>query len=153
MPRLIAYPLAPTTPNFPSWTQLCLRRSALTARFAVAVTPGEATRGTSPRAGARTAPAPPRAGPGRRPSSRARPDVEHPLAAAKREPLADERDDVRLRDRLSGAERQRLVLVRERPQLSGNEEVARDALHRGDDALVVDAAPAELPVDPVRRHG
>ena len=78
--------------------------------------------------------------------ARARADVEHPLAALQRELLADERDHVRLRDRLLAADRQRGVGVRGLAQLRREKELTRHASHRGEHALVVDAAPAELPL-------
>ena len=70
----------------------------------------------------------------------ARADVEHALAAARGELLADARDHVRLRDRLPVADRQRGVVVRASAELLRDEQLARDALHRGEHALVVDAA-------------
>jgi hypothetical protein len=74
-------------------------------------------------------------------------DVEDALGAAKRERLADHRDHVRLRDRLAVADRQRRVVIGTRSQPLGDEELARDTLHRREHALVGDVARAQLRLD------
>jgi hypothetical protein len=69
---------------------------------------------------------------------------------------ADAGDHVRLRDRLTGADRERRVVVCAHAQRVGNEKLARDALHRGEHTLVVDPARAQLIGDhgpPAMRRG
>src|SRR4029077_1506285 len=57
----------------------------------------------------------------------ARADVEHPLLAVKRELLRDQRDHVRLGDRLSAADGERGVSVDRVAQLGRYEEFSRHA--------------------------
>jgi hypothetical protein len=90
----------------------------------------------------------------------ARAHVEHPLAVPQPERLADARDHVRLGDRLAHADRQCAVVVGTCTHALGNEELARDALHRLEHPLVRDVASPELPLDhpgsfcgPISRHG
>ena len=74
-------------------------------------------------------------------------DVEYALPAAQPEGLADERNHVRLRDRLALSDRQRCVVVRTRTELLGDEELARHACHRLEHALVANVARTQLLVD------
>jgi hypothetical protein len=85
--------------------------------------------------------------------ARAGADVEHAFSARELERLADERDDEGLRDRLPVREAEGAVGVGEVAVVRRDEELARDAPHRLEHAWVVDAAPCELLVDPVRCHG
>src|SRR5579862_1804147 len=82
-------------------------------------------------------------------------DVEHALAAVQPELLADARDHVRLRDRLTLPDRYCRVVVRTRPQSLRHEHFARYARHRREHALVVDTARAQLILDhrlPLSEH-
>ena len=73
--------------------------------------------------------------------------VQHFLAPREPERLRDAGDHVRLRDRLPVADRQRRVGVGTVPFALGDEELPRHALHRGEDPLVDDVAPAQLLLD------
>ena len=83
----------------------------------------------------------------RRLVARAGADVQHALPPGQRERLADPRDHVRLRDRLPLADRERRVVVRAPAHPLRHEQLARDARHRGENALVGDAARAQLTFD------
>ena len=63
---------------------------------------------------------------------------------------ADRGDDERLRDRLVVPDRERAVVVGMRAQALRHEELARDAGHRLEDALVAYAAAAQLALDHLR---
>ena len=69
----------------------------------------------------------------------ARADVEHRSRPGARA-LADQRDHVRLRDRLAVADRQRRVVVGAAAHLRRDEGLARHARHRREHALVADPA-------------
>ena len=86
---------------------------------------------------------------------RAGADVEHLLTAPERERLADPRDHVGLRDRLAVADRQRGVVVGAIAEALRDEQLARHALHRTEDALVAHVAATQLPLDhqPAERRG
>ena len=77
------------------------------------------------------------------------------IGAPQRKLLADARHHVRLRDGLPVADRERRVVVRTAEQLRRNEELARNPFHRGEHALVRDAARAQLVLDhrpPLSEH-
>ena len=71
-------------------------------------------------------------------------DLEHAVARRELERRGHRRDDVRLRDRLPGLDRQRRVLVGELGELGGDERLTRHGPHRGEDRLVAEAAGHEL---------
>ena len=71
-------------------------------------------------------------------------DFEHALDAAEPRDLARERDHVRLRDGLVGADRKRAVVVGMVAQLGGDEAIARHGAHRREHAGILDAAGLEL---------
>ncbi len=74
-------------------------------------------------------------------------DIEDAFSAVQLELLADARHHVRLRDRLTLADGQRRVGVRTAVQLGRHEQLARNAFHGGEHALVDDAARAQLSFD------
>ncbi len=74
--------------------------------------------------------------------ARAGSHVEHDVVVVQLEQIAHARDERRLGDRLSAADRQRPVGVREGLQGGGDEQFARDLGDGGDHALV-EAAPAQ----------
>ena len=76
--------------------------------------------------------------------ARARADVEHPLGPPEPEELAHGGDDVRLRDRLLLADGSAASSYARSASCARDERLARDALHRGEHALVRDPPPAEL---------
>src|SRR5579872_3446371 len=71
-------------------------------------------------------------------------DFEHALAATKLRGLAGERDHVRLRNGLVGADRKRAVVVSMISKFAGDEAIALDGAHRGEHAGIRDAAGLEL---------
>ena len=73
-------------------------------------------------------------------------DLQHPLAAAQLQRLADRGDDPGLGDRLAGIDRQRRVGVGAVAQRAGHEDLTRHLRHRRQHPLVVDLAPAQLPL-------
>src|SRR6185436_15776132 len=76
--------------------------------------------------------------------ARAGADLEHALLALELQRLHGHRDDVGLRDRLAGADRQRRVVVGMRAELLGHELLARHGAEHGQHQRVDDVAPAEL---------
>ena len=86
-----------------------------------------------------------------------RADLEHaPTRAPRAQQFGHARDDVRLRNRLSGANRQRRILVGADRERLLDEDMARNGGHRGEHTLVDDPLLAQ-PLDhagacPRRRH-
>ena len=76
-------------------------------------------------------------------------DVEHPVARANAERGCDQRDHVRLRDRLAVPEQQSGVLVGKRTLVLGHKQLAWHASHRVEHQLVADPAARKLPVSPI----
>ncbi len=74
-------------------------------------------------------------------------DLEHAVGRADARAFGHQRDDVGLRDRLAGADRQRPIGVGVAPQGGGDELLARHAPHRVEHARVGDAARFELALD------
>ena len=83
----------------------------------------------------------------RRRVARARADLEDGLAAGEAKRLGHHRNDVGLRDRLAGLDRQRTVVVREVGQLGRQECLAGNVAHRLQHARVAHAAGANLTLD------
>ena len=81
--------------------------------------------------------------------ARARADLEDALTASKPERLDRQRDDVRLRDRLVVADRERRVLVGELGELRRQECLARDPTKRLEHSRVGDPAAREMSIDHV----
>ena len=79
--------------------------------------------------------------------TRARADLEHLVAALELERVGHQGDDVRLRDRLIGIDRQRGVVVGELNEVRRHEFVARHAAHGAHDGRVPYAASRDLPLD------
>ncbi|MGF6936095.1 hypothetical protein OKW41_005257 [Paraburkholderia sp. UCT70] len=77
----------------------------------------------------------------------ARANVEHAIAGLQLGGREHLRDDVRLRDRLLAADRQRRIVIREFAQIGWHECLARHAPHRLDHAVVAHAALHDLPFD------
>ena len=85
--------------------------------------------------------------------TRASADFENPFARLNARRLDHARDDVRLRDRLPGLDRQRRILIREFAQLAGDERLARNVAHRNEHARVAYAAPRDLAFDHALARG
>ena len=79
----------------------------------------------------------------RRLIARAGADLEDAMLGARREELGHAGDDVRLRDRLPLADRQRVIAVGDVAVIGRDELLPRDARHRLHDALVADAEALE----------
>ena len=76
-----------------------------------------------------------------------RADLEDAFLAFQFEQRRHARDDPGLRHRLPLADRHGAVAVRLAAHLRREEALARHLAHRAQDALVLDATPAQLPVD------
>ena len=83
----------------------------------------------------------------RRGVARPGPDLEHLVLGPGVGELSHQRDDVRLRDGLIRADRQRAVLVGELGQLLGREDLAWHRGHRLEHARIAHAAGGDLPLD------
>ncbi len=78
---------------------------------------------------------------------RTRSNLEHAVRRRQMQRLGHVRDDVGLRDRLAPADRQRPILIGERPHFVRHKEVARHAAHRPQHRGVTHVARADLRLD------